>query len=246
MKAMIFAAGIGSRMQPITNSIPKALVTFHGKAILELIIRKLINHGFDEIIINVRHFADQIVEFLGEHDQFGIRMEVSFESEKLLGTGGGLKKAAWFFDDGETFLIHNTDILSDVNLKEMYESHLESGASATLAASSRESSRVFLFQNGELSGWRNSKTDELKPVRDYSNAVEKSFSGIHVFEPRLFEKFPDENVFSIVDFYLRAARTEKVCFFEHSPENWFDIGSVQKLRLAESKIKREDLEKFIQ
>jgi len=145
MKAMIFAAGKGTRLQPLTNDIPKALVKVNNITLLEIIINKLKHFGFNDIIINVHHFAEQIKDFLNKNNNFGIKITISDESSLLLETGGGLKKAAWFFDDNKPFLIHNVDILSDINLSELYDFHIQSQSLATLAVMHRITSRYFLF-----------------------------------------------------------------------------------------------------
>ena len=131
MKAMIFAAGLGTRLKPVTDTIPKALVPVNGKPLLEHIILKIKNAGFDEIIVNVHHFPDQIIEFIELNNQFGIRIEISDERDRLLETGGGIKKAEWFFDDNQPFLVHNVDILSNLDLKKLYTNHLKSNSMAT-------------------------------------------------------------------------------------------------------------------
>ena len=138
MKAMIFAAGLGTRLKPITDTIPKALVPIAGQTLLERVVEKLANEGFEEIIVNVHHHADKIIEFLKEKKNFGLRIEISDEREMLLDTGGGIKKASHFFDDGKPFLIHNVDILSDAKLKEMYDTHIESNNMATLMVKNRK------------------------------------------------------------------------------------------------------------
>src|ERR1035437_9615569 len=137
MKAMIFAAGLGTRLKPVTDNLPKALVPIAGKPLLEWVILKLKAAGFDEIIVNVHHFPNQIIDFLKGNDNFGIRIEISDESDSLLDTGGGIRNAAWFFDDGKPFLIHNVDILSNVDLKALYHQHLRTNSLATLVVSKR-------------------------------------------------------------------------------------------------------------
>ena len=144
MKAMIFAAGLGTRLKPLTNDKPKALVTVNGTTLLELTINKLIQHGFNEIIINIHYFGNQIIDFLKSKNNFNISITISDESELLLDTGGGLKKTAYFFNDNKPFLVHNVDIVSEINLTELYAQHLQSDAIATLAVKNRKSSRYFI------------------------------------------------------------------------------------------------------
>src|SRR5690606_32019928 len=154
MKAMIFAAGMGTRLKPLTDTIPKALVPVGGKPLLQHIIEKLKRFGFNEIIINIHHFGQQIIDFVQENNSFDIRIEFSDEREQLLDTGGGIKKAAWFFDDNKPFLVHNVDILSNIDLQELYHFHLKNNTIATLLCSIRQTSRYLLFDtDNHLRGW---------------------------------------------------------------------------------------------
>src|SRR5664280_1226211 len=165
MKAMIFAAGLGTRLKPVTDNLPKALVPIAGKPLLEHVILKLKSAGFDEIIVNIHHFPDQIIDFLKANNNFSIRIEVSDERNLLLDTGGGIRRAAWFFDDEKPFLVHNVDILSNVDLKELYQQHLRSNSLATLVVSKRDTFRYLLFNDdNRLCGWINEKTGETKPL----------------------------------------------------------------------------------
>lgn len=163
MKAMVFAAGMGTRLRPLTDSMPKALVPVAGKPLLQHTIEKLKASGFNEIIINVHHFADRVIDFVRANDDFGIRIEFSDESEKLLDTGGGIKLASWFFDDGQPFLIHNVDILSNIDLTKLVKHYRDSNSVATLVCSERETSRYLLFDgSNRLQAWVNEKTGEVK------------------------------------------------------------------------------------
>jgi NDP-sugar pyrophosphorylase family protein len=230
MKAMIFAAGFGTRLKPITDSKPKALVKIKGKPLLEITISKLIEYGFDEIIVNVHHLAEQIISFL-KSCEFNARIEISDERDKLLDTGGGLKKVKWFFDDGKPFLVHNVDIISDLNLGQMYKAHLQNKSLATLAVRNRESSRYFLFDEGKmLCGWENIKTNERIIVREQSNLTQFAFSGVQVIDPKIFEYFPEEERFSIVDVYLNAAKQEKILGYSDNSSNWTDVGRIEDLK----------------
>ncbi|MDR2853752.1 MAG: NTP transferase domain-containing protein, partial [Prevotellaceae bacterium] len=155
-KALIFAAGLGTRLQPFTNTMPKALVPIGGKPLLEHIILKLKHSGFDEIIINIHHFGEQIIDFLQNKNHFGIRIEISDERDILLNTGGGIRKTQWFFNDNAPFLVHNVDILSNIDLRNLYDNHLKNSALATLAVSERATQRYFLFDTqNTLHGWTN-------------------------------------------------------------------------------------------
>ena len=164
MKALIFAAGLGTRLKPLTDTMPKALVPIDGKPLLEHVILKLKAAGFNQIIVNVHHFPDQIIDFLKSKNNFDLRIEVSDERDKLLDTGGGVKKAKWFFDDGKPFLVHNVDILSNIDLQSLYQQHLETSPLATLVVSEHDTFRYFLFdKEARLKGWINEKTGEVRP-----------------------------------------------------------------------------------
>ncbi len=235
---MVFAAGLGTRLRPLTDSLPKALVPVAGKPLLQHTIEKLKASGFNEIIINVHHFADRIIDFVRKNDNLGIRIEFSDESEKLLDTGGGIKRASWFFDDGQPFLIHNVDILSNINLRELVKQHRESNSTATLACSERKTSRYLLFDgSNRLRGWMNEKTGEVKsPVayRDPAHYRKLAFSGIHLLQPSLFEqmeKMPD--AFSIIDFYIQYC--DEVAITSYAPEEMqtIDVGKPEALLVAE-------------
>lgn len=238
MKAMIFAAGLGTRLYPFTQSVPKAMVEVNGTPLLGLVIQRLKYFGFDEIIINVHHFPEQIISYLHQNANFGIRIEVSDERELLLETGGGLKKAAWFFDDGKPFLVHNVDILSKLDLGVMYKAHLNSDALATLAISERKTSRCLLFDEVHtLCGWRNLKTGEEKWARRIESTQESllqaSFSGIHIIDPRIFQEITQEGKFSIIDTYLELGATHRIAGFCHDESGWLDVGKPETLEQAQ-------------
>ena len=235
MHAMILAAGLGTRLKPLTDSTPKALIKIKNFTLLELQIRKLKLSGFHNIIINVHHFAEQIKEYLKQNNFFDCEIAISDESNKLLETGGGLKKAAHFFSDGKPFLVHNVDVLSDINLKSLMKHHLISGCLATLAVRNRQSSRKFLFnKENMLCGWMNEKSGEKIIVRDNdADLIPYSFSGIQIIEPSLFKFFPDKDVFSLVDLYLAAAEKERIGTYIHNKDEWIDMGRNENLKEAE-------------
>lgn len=235
MKAFILAAGLGTRLQPITDSKPKALVEINGITLLEFTIRRLIKFGFNQIIINVHHFADQIINFLDEKNNFGIDIKISDEHDLLLDTGGGLKKTNWFFSSNESFLIHNVDILSETDLSQFYNFHLNSDSIATLAVQNRKSSRYFLFDEKKyLCGWENVKTNELKITRQPVGELTRlAFSGIHMADSSIFKLMPSETVFSIVDFYLSIASQNRISYFDHSNSLFIDLGKKENLAEAE-------------
>lgn len=237
MKAMIFAAGLGTRLKPITDTMPKAMVPIAGKPLLQHIILKLKNAGFDEIIINVHHFADQIISFLLENNNFGIRIEISDESENLLETGGGIKKAEWFFDDGKPFLVHNVDILSNLDLKQLYLQNTRSKKIASLVVSSRHTSRYLLFdKQNNLKAWINTLTNETKPpvVENIQQLEKLAFSGIHVISPQIFDWMDKwDGKFSIIDFYLSIAHEQAIEAYAPDNLNLLDVGKVDSLKEAE-------------
>ena len=242
MKAMIFAAGLGTRLKPLTDHMPKALVPVAGKPMLEHVIGKLKAAGFDEIVINVHHFAYQIIDFLKEKDNFGIQIWISDETEELLDTGGGIKKAAHFFD--EPFLVHNADILSNVDLRALYEHHLSSGNDATLLVSPRKTVRYLLFDEGNrLCGWINKDTLQTKPEGFiYQPEIQKeyAFGGIHIISPTLFKHIGDEwtGKFSIMDFYLQTCKKARLGGYAKEDLQLIDIGKPDTLAKAEEFIRQ--------
>lgn len=241
MKAIIFAAGLGTRLQPFTLKHPKALVEVNGKAMLQRVIERLNAAGVTDIIINVHHFADQIRDFLNVSHSFGCDITVSDESDLLLDTGGGIAKAAPYLDGAEPFVAYNADILSDFNIGEMIGAHRQSGADITLLTSQRASSRHIYFNSGHrLCGWQNLKTGECRPagfVPDES-VRPASFNGVHIINPGatlplLTHKAAATPVFSIMPFYLE--NIERLDIRSYSPVReyqWYDIGRNETLEAA--------------
>ncbi|MDZ7624781.1 MAG: nucleotidyltransferase family protein [Ignavibacteriaceae bacterium] len=236
MRAMILAAGLGTRLKPLTDSTPKALIKIKEHTLLELQIKKLKAEGFNQIIINVHHFAEQIKNYLKQNNFFDCTIEISDESEKLLDTGGGLKKASHFFSDGKPFLVYNVDILSNIDLKKLKEYYLASSSIAALAIQDRKSSRKFLFdKNKILCGWMNEKSGEKIITRDeQSELFPYSFSGVQIVDPKIFKYFPDKDVFSLVELYLSAAKQEKIIGYVHNEDEWLDLGKIENIKKAES------------
>jgi NDP-sugar pyrophosphorylase family protein len=243
MKAMVLAAGSGTRLRPLTNDRPKALVEVGGRTLLEITLSRLKELGVREAIVNVHHFADMIVAYLKARDNFGMRIEISRE-EVLLDTGGGLKKASWFFlEDSSTsdapFLVHNVDVISTIAVQRMLEVHLERGALATLAVQERKTSRYLLFdERDQLCGRRagNLGIAEMPVAEATKQAL--AFSGVHVIAPRIFSMMIEEGVFSIIDCYLRlAAQGERIIDFRADDYYWRDLGRPESIRQAEQDLR---------
>jgi NDP-sugar pyrophosphorylase family protein len=235
-QAMIFAAGLGTRLKPLTDRIPKALVRVGNKTLLERVIDILKDADTDEIVINVHHFAEQIRDFLDDHSNFNTDIRISDESDRLLDTGGGLRKASSLFNGVDPILIHNVDILSNVNLKEFYERN--KNFKATLLVSSRKTSRYLLFDdNNRLVGWTNIQTGEVKsPYKDLNpnDCHQYAFSGIHLFSPSLFpemQSFPDK--FGIIDFYLKVCGEIEIHGEVKDDLQLMDVGKLDTLAQAE-------------
>ncbi|HEV2215593.1 MAG TPA: nucleotidyltransferase family protein [Terracidiphilus sp.] len=236
MRAMVLAAGLGSRLRPLTDDRPKALVEVAGRTMLEIALRRMQAFGVRDVVVNTHHFAETIEEFLRAHANFGIRIEISRE-ELLLDTGGGLKKAAVFFrqEPDEPFLLHNVDVISTIDLAEMVRRHKESGALATLAVMDRASSRLLMFDGaGALSGRQAGDAGARELVRPAVDAHARAFCGVHVISPRIFGLLSEEGAFPIVPAYLRlAAQGERIAAFNAEPAYWRDLGKPSSLRQAE-------------
>jgi len=232
---MILAAGLGTRLKPLTDKIPKALVPVNHKPLLEHLINHLKNAGITEIIINVHHFPEQISSFIKAHDYFNMRIELSPE-EDLLDTGGGLKKAQWFFDDGKPFLLHNVDVVSNLDLVQILNFHNQKNGVATLAVRTRTSSRYLLFDHKDkLVGWEDVNRQEKKIIKPYiPHPQSLSFMGIHIISPEIFSRSLLSGKFSIIDAYLDlAAKKESIYAFHSDMFFWLDLGKLQNLPAAE-------------
>ncbi|MBQ5579294.1 MAG: nucleotidyltransferase family protein [Prevotella sp.] len=246
-QAMIFAAGLGTRLKPITDTMPKALVPVGGEPLLQRVLMKLKDAGFERVVINVHHFAEQIVCFLRAKDMFGMDIHISYERDMLLETGGGIKKASSLFDASSPFLIHNVDILSNVDLADFYERAHD--CDALLLVSERKTKRYLLFNDEmNLVGWTNIETGEVKSpfenIKTMSLDALKSqyklyaFSGIHVFSPSLFplmEPYPDR--FGIIDFYLNVCNRSRIKGWVKDDLQLMDVGKIDTLQEAEKFIK---------
>jgi NDP-sugar pyrophosphorylase family protein len=251
MKAMILAAGLGTRLRPLTCDRPKALVEVAGRTLLEIALHRLRSFGICEVIINVHHFADKVLEFLQANHDFGMKIVISREDE-LLDTGGGLKKTADFFlqgsssedTSGEPFLLHNVDVLSSINLGEMVKVHRETGALATLAVQQRESSRYLLFDGHlQLCGRSVQGDPNAEKVRPAAKLLERAFSGIHVISPRIFSQMSEGSIFPIIPEYLRlAGEGEKILAYQADGFYWRDLGTPESLKQAAEDVKQRLIE----
>jgi NDP-sugar pyrophosphorylase family protein len=235
MKAMIYAAGLGTRLYPLTQSKPKALIKINNIPLIEILIKRLISLGFHDIIINLHHQADQIEEFIFKNSSFGITIKFSDERDQLLDTGGGLKKASWFFDDSKPFLVHNVDVITNLDIIRMMNWHVMSGALATLAVRLRTSSRYLYFDHENyLCGWENTKKGEKLIVRPSKDIRAFAFSGIQILDPNIFDVMDQEGKFSIIDVYLKLASVYNIKSFDHTDSIWMDVGKQDSLSQADS------------
>jgi len=244
MKAMILAAGLGTRLRPLTLDRPKALVEVRGRTLLEISLARLREFGIREVIVNVHHRAEMIADYLRANRNFGMAIEISREDDLLLDTGGGLKKAGWFFlgDRGEgrerAFLVHNVDVISNIDFGEMLRFHTAGKALATLAVQDRESSRYLVFDPSlELAGRQAGPSGQPELVRPAAGARPFAFSGIHVISPGLIPRMTETGRFSIIDCYLRlAAQGERILGFRADPYFWRDLGKPAEIARAAADI----------
>jgi len=242
MKAMILAAGVGNRLRPLTDRMPKALVEVGGVPMIERVIGRLASAGVTDIVVNLFHLGDRIVEFLASKGNFGLRIQFMREVE-LLDTGGGLKNAAWFFDDGRPFFLHNVDVVSELDLTVLLRFHEDAGSLATLAVQPRPSSRQLLFDtSGRLAG--RERPDGVEWARGPVVPVERlGFTGIHVIDPAIFSRMNETGIFPITRSYLRlAGEGEKIVAFRADGTYWQDIGSPEKLEHARRYLSRRRLQ----
>ena len=238
MNAMILAAGVGSRLKPLTDEMPKALVPICGRPMIEHVILRLKAAGFNRIVINVHHYGQQIIDFLSANNNFGTHIQISDERDYLLDTGGAIKKAARFLQGKEPFLVHNVDIISDIDLGAFYRQCVDSPALATLLVSRRDTSRYLLFDDeNRLCGWRNRDTGEVKsfyPDFNPSRYQALAFSGIHIISPQIFEWMEEwTGKFSIINFYLSICAKADLRAYQAPNLTLFDVGKPDFLKQAE-------------
>ena len=236
MKAMILAAGFGTRLKPYTDHKPKALIKINGTPMLELLIKKLISFGINDIIINVHHFAEKIIAFLKSKNNFGINIQLSIETQ-ILGTGGGIKKAAYFFENGQPFLVHNVDIITNVDLNEFYRQHIEKKHLATLAVKKRETSRYFkVDQYNLICGHVNKKNNIARIVKQPTGTTHAlAFSGIHIISPQIFPFITKQGFSSIVDVYLKLIKAGyTIGVYRMDDCYWKDLGRIENVKEVEA------------
>lgn len=227
-QAMIFAAGLGTRLSPITDTIPKALLPINGVPLLEQLILKLKEEGIERIVINVHHFAQKLIDYINANNNFSLDIIISDESEKLLDTGGGLLNAKKLFLQDEPILLYNVDVLCNINIARMFEYHMKYMPLATLAVRNRKTSRYLEFDtNFDLIGRYkpNDKTEQLE-----KNPNIMGFSGIHIINPEIFYLINETGVFSIVDLYIRICKEHRIIGYLHNTDSWMDCGSYDKIK----------------
>jgi len=234
MKAMILAAGLGTRLKPFTDSNPKALAEVNNKTLLEHNIRYLQRFGIYDVIINVHHFADKIEDALFEHGGFGSNVAISDERDQVLETGGGLKKAASFFQDEDAFVLMNVDVLTNLDLAKMIAAHEQGDRIATLAVMKRESSRMLLFDTDmTLSGWKNNTTNQEKISRPVSPLYPFAFSGIQILSQAVLNNISFEGKFSLIDLYLDLAKKHTIKGYDHTGNIFIDVGKPESIDKAQ-------------
>jgi NDP-sugar pyrophosphorylase family protein len=234
MKAMILAAGAGTRLKPMTDATPKALLKVGEYTLLEIVIRRLAGAGFNDLVVNVHHFSDQIIEFLRINNNFGLNINISDETGLLLDTGGAIKKAGSFFQGEENILVHNIDILSNLDLNALVSFHQEKGALLTLAVKDRPTTRSFLVDgSGRLCGWEFPDKNLCFITRDNRKGLKATaFSGVYVFSSKLLDKFPEDDVFGLIPWILDLASTEKILTWDQSPTFWYEAGRIDSFPIA--------------
>lgn len=239
---MIFAAGLGTRLKPITDSIPKALVSIHGITLLEYAIKKLTYYGIHDIVINVHHFSEQIIDFISSYT-CDAHITISDESLKLQNTGGGLVFAQKHLIGDEPFIVYNVDIISSINLTDLVDFHNSEQALITLAVKDRNTSRYLLFdKKHELAAWENRATKEQKIIRSCSSYIPFAFSGIQVIDPKIFNLITETGSFSIMDVYLRLCEHHCIKAYNHPDDFWLDVGKFTELADVESQLNTHTLE----
>ncbi|MBL0234331.1 MAG: NTP transferase domain-containing protein [Chitinophagaceae bacterium] len=241
MKAMIFSAGMGTRFKPWTDKHPKALAMVNGRSLLQRNVEYLQQYGIKELVVNVHHFADQIIESIGKHNGWGSHIQISDETYELLETGGGLLHAQPLFNPGETFLTCNADFLTDLNIDHLLERHRKEKALVSFAVSNRRSSRNLLFDDHDrLCGWQNTSTGQEIIAIPGENLQPKAYSCVVAFEYDIFRLMREKGFsgkFSIIDVYLALAPEQLIIGHDHSGDKLVDVGKPESVEIAEALFK---------
>ena len=238
MKAMIFAAGLGTRFKPWTDEHPKALAIINGKSLLQRNVEYLQRYGIYDVVVNVHHFPDQVIEAIEQNHGWGSNIIISDERDEVLETGGGLLKAAPLLQSGEPFITLNADILTDLNIHDLLVFHQQQKALISFGISNRTTSRYFLFdEHNRLCGWRNVQTGNEKISIPANPLFQKAYSCVVVFEPSIFELIPQRGKFSLTETYLSLATDHLIAGYEHTGEKWIDVGKPASVSIAEEMFK---------
>ncbi len=239
MKAIILAAGLGTRLKNITENKPKALIEVNGKTMLEIAILNLKNQGINNFLINIHHLGNSIIDFLAYNNNFGVNITISDERNHLLDTGGAILKAKKFISGNEPVLVHNVDIISDVNFSNLVEFHRKSESVATLCVRKRNTQRLLLFNNElYLIGWANINKKEFRWVeKSYSEYDMYAFSGIYVISPKFVDLITHTDRFSIIDSWLEIAKKNILTGYLDTSKRWYDLGTTEKINFAEKALK---------
>lgn len=243
MKAFILAAGLGSRLGDFTKNKPKALVQLNGQALLGRLIIQLKNQGFDQFLVNIHHHGQMVIDYLEAHQHFGVEIQISDERSGLADTGGAILKARQFFKGNKPVLIHNVDIISEVNLKEMLSFHIKNNAWATLCVRKRDTDRILIFDSKMiLKGWKNKNTNEYKWVdMTLSNYLAFAYSGIYYANSDFPEHLTLTGKFSIIDGWLSMVEPDHIRGYLDNSEKWFDLGTPEKIRIATTYLKSQTI-----
>jgi len=238
MRAMILAAGHGTRLKPLTDNIPKPLVRFHGKPMLEIIIEKLLSSGIEKIVVNIHHLADQVVEFLRSRDYYNGRVVISDEINRLMDTGGGVLKARELLDNSEPFILYNVDVYTNLDINKLVAAHKTNNSLITIAVKKRTPSRSLLFdEQFSLSGWQNNKTGEKKIIRDFKgNLTDYGNSCVYVINPEFFRLISTREPVSLTDLYLDLAKIHPIKGFIHDQDYWYNLGLYDTFLKAEAEV----------
>jgi N-acetyl-alpha-D-muramate 1-phosphate uridylyltransferase len=238
--AILFCAGLGTRLKPFTNEHPKALAQVNGKTLLQHNIQYLQSFGINKVVVNVHHFANQIIDIVKENNGWGSEVLISDETSKVLETGGGLVKAIPLFGNAENIVVMNVDILTNLNIEQMFQQHIDTNALATLAVTNRTTSRYFIFnKQNKLCGWMNTKTTELKGIENFNENqhTKLAFSGIHIINKKIFSLIKQQGKFSMVDVYLDLMKTNDIMAFNHFQDKFIDVGKPESIAVAEGMFK---------